>query len=248
MSPFLSLTNLCPAQKSDISIALGRNKRHLLLDYLLSTGKVESIIDIPLVEQVDGSIVALSRRTNTSLSHVLLEELDQAIFHRFDPYAIPITRTNLPSTAIQLLKSTSLLDVEPLGVDHIISYITHVPCYFGPFPGASSSIFVQYVSWVSEFFEWLQHSPLENILCDHLHKHSLLPVNSGQLKPISSGVFSTNHTHNRDGLVQFLQRLGLSFLHPGVSALAQKYLDPHLKSLNNPHDVLTVRATRTLNS
>jgi len=236
---FLSLTVICPVQKLDTSITLGRNKRHLLLDYLLSTDKVENIIDIPLVEQVDGSVIALSRRTDTSLNHILLEELDQAIFHQFDPHAIPITKMNLPSTVIQLLKSTTLLDVEPLGVDHIISYITRVPCHFGPFPGVSSGISIQYISWVSKFFEWLQHSPLENILHGHLHGYSLLPVNSGQLKPISSGVFSTNHTRNHDGLVQLLQHLGLSFLHPGISALAQKYLDPHLKSLNNPHDVLT---------
>ena len=210
-----------------------------MLDYLLSTSEVENIIGIPLVEQVDGSIVALSRRTNTSPNHVLLEERDQVVFHRFDPHAISITRANLPSTAIQLLKSTTLLDVEPLGADHIINYITLALRRFGPFRGASSGASVQYVGWISELFEWLQASPLENTLRSRLHKYSLLPVNSGQLKPISSGVFSTNHTRINDGLVQLLQRLGLSFLNPGISALAQNYLDPYLKSLNNPHYVLT---------
>ena len=235
----LSLISLCLMQKLGTSIALDRNKRHVVLDYLLSTGKVENIIGIPLVEQVDGSVVALSRKTNTSPNHVLLDEQDQVVFCRFDPCAISITRTNLPSTVVQLLKSTTLLDVEPLEADHIINYITHALRYFGPFPGASSGASTEYISWVSEFFEWLQVSPLENILRSRLHEYCLLPVNSGQLKPISSGVFSTNHTHINGGLVQLLQRLGLSFLHPGISALALKYLDPYLKSLNNPHYVLT---------
>ena len=210
-----------------------------MLDYLLSTGKVENIIGIPLVEQVDGTVVALSRRTDTSPNHVLLEELDRVVFRQFDPQAISIAGTDLPGTAIQLLKSTTLLDVEPLGINHVTSYVDYALCYFGPFPGAPSNIPDQYIHWVSGFFEWLQCSPLEKILRSHLHGCSLLPVNSGQLKPISSGVFSTTHAHLSDGLVQMFQSLGLFCLHPGISALAQQYLEPYLKPLNNPHHVLT---------
>ena len=207
-----------------------------MLCYLLSTGKVGNIIGIPLVEQVDGSVVALSQRTDTSLNHTLLEEQDHATFHQFDPHAISITTTNLPSDVIQLLKSTSLLDVEPLKADHITTYVTRALQHFSPFLGASS---VQYVGWVSGFFEWLRCSPLESILRGYLHELSLLPVNSGELRTISSDVFSANHTHISDGLVQSLQHLGLSFLHPGVSVLGKKYLDPYLKSLDNPRHVFT---------
>ena len=209
-----------------------------MLDYLLSTGRVENITGIPLIEQVDGSVIALSLRAGAP-NHILLEEPDLVVFRQFDPQAIPITRTNLPSNTIQLLKSTTLLNVESLRVDHVIGYIGSALCYFGPFPGASSNTSSGYINWVSGFFEWLQGSPLENVLCSHLNGHSLLPINDGQLKPISSGVFSANHTHISNGLVQLLQHLGLSCLHPGISVLAQKYLDPHLKSLNNPHHVLT---------
>ena len=103
----------------------------------------------------------------------------------------------------------------------------------------SSSTFVQYVSWISRFFEWLQCSPLEDALCGLLHKYPLLPVHSGELKLISSNVFSTNHTHTSDELVGLLQHVGLSFLHTGISAIGQKYLDPYLKSLENPYHVFT---------
>ena len=227
------------AQKLNPSVALDRTRRHLLLEYLLSTGKVENIIGIPLVQQVDGSVIALSQRADKSPNHILLEELDQVVFHQFDPQSIPITRTNLPTTAIQLLKSTTILDVELLNTSHVIEYVNHALNHFGPFIGAPSSVSGQYIDWISKFFEWLQCSPLEGTLCDCLHKYSLLPVNGGQLKPISSSVFSPNHTHVNGELVQVLQHLGLSFLHPGISASAQKYLDPHLKSLNNPLHVFT---------
>ena len=215
-----------------------RGKRHLLLDYLLSTGRVENIIGIPLVEQVDGSVIALSPRTDNSPNHVLLEESDQAVFRQFDPQAISIARAALPSTAIQLLRSTSILDVEPLGANHVMSYIDHALHYFGPFPGASPGDSDPYIHWVSEFFEWLQCSSLEKSLHGHLRQYSLLPVSSGQLEPISS-VFSITHAHGGDELVQLFRNLGLLCLHPGISAHAQRYLEPHLKSFNNPHHVLT---------
>ena len=226
-------------QRFGSSKVLDKISRDLLLDYLLSTSNVENVIGIPLIEQVNGSVTALSRRTNPSSNHILLEELDYAIFHQLDPHAISVTRINLPNTAIQLLKSTTLLNVEPLKADHITTYITRALHHFGPFLGASSNSFVQYVGWVSKFLEWLRNSPLDNIPHDHLHQHPLLPIHSGELQPISSGVFSANHTHISDGLVQLLQRLGLPFLHPQVSVSAQKYLDPHLKSLSNPCHVLT---------
>jgi len=203
-----------------------------LLEYLLSTGKVENIVGIPLIEQVDCSVVALSKRSSASPNHVLLEEPDWVIFHQFDPRAISVTRTNLPPTAIELLKSTAVLDVELLDTNHVMDYVNHALQHFGPFTGASSSVSHEYIGWISNFFEWLQCSPLEGTLYSHLHECSLLPVNGGQLKPISSGVFSVHHTNGE--LVQLLQNLGLFFLHPGVSAPAQKYLDSHLKSLNNP--------------
>lgn len=224
-------------QKLCTSVALGKDKRDLLLDYLLSTGRVENIVGIPLIEQVDGSVVSLHQRAHTSPNHVLLESQDQAIFSKFDARAIPLA--TLPSTAIQHLKSTTLLNVEPLKADQIMNYIDHAHSYFGPFTGASSSISDQYIGWVSKFFEWIHYSPLENILRGRLHSCPLLPVKSGQLQPISSSVFSPKHTYTDDGLVLFLQRLGFSFLHPGISALAQKYLDPYLRSLDNPRHVLT---------
>ena len=214
-----------------------KDKRYILLDYLLSTGKVENIIDIPLLEQVDGSIIALSQKTETSSNHVILGEQDHQVFHQFAPHAISITRINLSSSITQLLQSTPLLNVEPLAADHILTYISQAPSHFGPFSGASSSTFIQYTSWISRFFEWLQCSPLENILCGQLYKYPLLPIHSGELKPVSSNIFSTNYTHTNNELVELLQRVGLSFLHTGVSATAQKYLD--LKSLNNPYHVFT---------
>lgn len=222
----------------DSSVTLDRGKRHLLLDYLLSTGNIENIIGIPLFEQVDGSIVALSKRTSASTNHILLGEQDQVVFRQFDPQAISITGTSLPTTAIQYLKSTTLLNVEPLEANHVMDYVNSALRSFGPFPEVSSSTPSQYAHWVSGFFEWLQCSPLQNLLHSDLHRCSLLPVNSGQPQSISSGVFSTNHQCS-DGLAQLLQNLGLRCLHPGVSALAQRYLDPYLKSLNNPHHVFT---------
>lgn len=218
-------------------MALGRKERALLLDFLLSTGRVENIVGIPLIEQVDGSIISLSQRTSTSPNHILLEQQDQVVFSKFDPQAIPIT--TLPSVAAQYLKSTTLLNIEPLKADHIMNYINCAHSHFGSFTGTPSSISDQYIDWVSRFFEWIHHSPLESALHSYLHDHPLLPVNSGHLKPISSGVFSLKHAPTSDGLVQFLQSIGLPFLHPGTSALAQKYLDPYLKSLDNPHQVLT---------
>ena len=215
-------------------ISMNRDGRHLLLDYLLSTGRTENLIGIPLIERVDGSVIALSQRTDTSPTYVILGEQDYKVFHEFTPHAVPSTGTNPPGTITHLLKSTSLLNVEQLGVDHVISFIARASSHFGPFTGASSNNFIQYVSWVSRFFEWLQCSPLENVLSGHLHKYPLLPIQSGELKPVSSCTFSMDHTCASNGLVGLLQDLGLSFLHPEVSTLAQKYLDPYLKSLNNP--------------
>ena len=217
-------------------MTLDRSKRHHLLDYLLSTNKAENIIGIPLVEQVDGSIISLSRKTDASPNHVFLEEPDHSIFHKFDPHAILLTTKNLPSTALQLLRSTPLLDVIPLGVDHVVSYTDRAISYFRPLQGTPSGPCTQYISWVSHFFEWLQYSSLERVLHGRLREFPLLPTTSSELKSMSSGVFSANHVVD-DGLVQLLQHLGLSLLHPGTSAPAQKYLDPYLKSLNNPHDV-----------
>ena len=234
---FFSLIKFHLMQELGTSVALGRQQRDFLLDYLLSTGKVENIIGIPLIKQVDGSIISLSRRSNTSPNHILLERQDQAVFSQFDPQAIPIAA--LSSTAIQHLKSTTLLDVEPLKEDHIMNYIDRAHSHFGSFKGTPFSTSDQYIGWVSEFLEWIHLSPLENALRGRLHDHPLLPVNSGQLKPISSGVFSPKHARTSEGLVEFLQSTGLSFLHPGISAPAQKYLDPYLNSLNNPHHVLT---------
>ena len=224
-------------QKFDTSVTLDRSKRGHLLEYLLSTGKIENIVGIPLIEQVDGSIVPLSRREDTSPNHVLLGPRDQEVFCHFDPRAILVA--TLPSTAIPHLKSTTLLDVEPLKADHVMSYVGHAPSYFGPPTGTSYGISDRYTDWVSKFLEWIRRSPLENALRSWLHNYPLLPVNGGQLKAVSDGVFSPKHTYTNDGLVQFLQRLGFSFLHPGISDPAQQHLDPHLKSLDNPRHVLT---------
>jgi hypothetical protein len=209
------------------------------LDYLLSTGRIENIIGIPLLEQVDGSVITLSQKAVISSNHVILGEQDHEAFHQFAPHAISITRINLPSNITQLLQSTTLLNVEPLAVDHVISYITQAPSHFGPFSEVSSTPFKKYVSWISRFFEWLQCSPLENTLHCHLPNYPLLPVHTGELKPISSNIFSANYTHTSNGLVRLLQHVGLSFLYSGVSITAQKYLDHHLKSLGNPHHIFT---------
>ena len=208
-----------------------------MLDFLLSTGRVGNIVGIPLIEQVDGSIISLSQRTSTSPNHVLLEQQDQVVFSQFDPQAIPIT--TLPSAAAQYLKSTALLDIETLKAGHIMNYIKCAHSHFGSLTGTPSGISDQYIDWVSRLFEWIHYSPLENALHSQLHDCPLLPVSSGQLKAISSGVFSPKHAPTSDGLVQFLQSLGIPFLHPGTSTLAQKYLDLYLKSLDNPHQVLT---------
>ena len=184
-------------------------------------------------------MIALSKRTDFSSNHVILGEQDHEVFHQFTPHAISIARINLPTTITQLLQSTTLLNVEPLAAGHVISYLTHAPSHFGPFSGLNSSNFTQYVHWVSKFFEWLQHSPLENNLCSHLPKHPLLPVHSGELKPISSHIFSASYTHTNKKLVELLQHVGLSFLHTGISVIAQEYLDCHLRSLNNPNHVFT---------
>ena len=235
--PLFLLTKIDLIQESGVSVTLTGSERHLVLEYLLSTGRVENIIGIPLIKLVDGSIIALSKRTDTSPNHILLEPQDHTVFHQFDPQAILIT--TLPSTAIQYLKSTTLLDVEPLKADHIINYINHTHIHFGLSTATSSSTLGKCIDWVSKFFEWTYHSPLEKVLHGHLHKHPLLPVNGGQFKSISSGVFSPRNTHINHGLVQLLQHLGLPFLYPGISVLAQKYLDPYLKSIDNPHHVLT---------
>ena len=182
---------------------------------------------------MDGSIVSLSRREGASPNHVLLGPEDQEVFRHFDPRAILVT--TLPSTAISHLKSTTVLDVEPLKADHVISYVGRAPSYFGTPSGISDG----YVGWVSKFIEWIRCSPLENALRGWLHYYPLLPVNGSQFKTVSDGVFSPKHAYISDGLVQFLQQLGFSFLRPGISDLAQQYLDPHLKSLDNPRQVLT---------
>ena len=220
-------------QKLDTSVVLDRSKRDCLLEYFLSTGRIENIVGISLIEQVDGSIISLSRRGDTPSNHVLLEPQDQEVFCHFDPRAILVA--TLPGIAIPHLKSTTLLNVEPLKADHVMSYVGGAAAYFG----TSSGISDRYTGWVSKFLEWIHHSPLKNALRGWLRDRPLLPVDGGQLKMISNLIFSPKHTYTNDGLVQFLQRLGLSFLHPGISDPAQQYLDPHLKSLDNPRDVLT---------
>lgn len=205
-----------------------------MLGYLLSTGRAENVIGIPLLERIDGSVVALSQRMEKSPNHVILGEADHQVFHQFAPHAISITRIGLSNTITQLLQSTTLLNVEPLAVDHVLTYITLALSQFASLAGVSSNT---YVNWISRFFEWLQCSPLEKVLHGHLHKYSLLPVLSGELKPISSNIFSTNYAHTSNKLVGLLQHIGLSFLHTGVSATAQKCLD--LKSLDDPHHLFT---------
>ena len=224
-------------QKLDTPVVLDKSKRDCLLEYLLSTNTIENIVGISLIEQVDGSIISLSRRGDTPSNHVLLEPQDQEVFCHFDPRAILVA--TLPGIAIPHLKSTTLLDVEPLKANHVMSYVGRAPSYFGLPAETSSGISDEYTGWVSKFLEWIHHSPLKNALRGWLRDRPLLPVDGGQLKMISNLIFSPKHTYTNDGLVQFLQRLGFSFLHPGISDPAQQYLDPHLKSLDNPRHVLT---------
>ena len=194
---------------------------------------------MPLIEQADGLVIALSQRTGTSPNHVIFGEQDHEVFCQFAPHAISTVEINLPSAIAQLLQSTTLLNVEPLAAHHIITYIACAPSHFGPFSGVFSTPFTQYVSWISKFFEWLQCSPLENTLHSHLPKYPLLPIHNGKLEPISSDIFSTNYTHAGNELMRLLQRVGLPFLHSGISPVAQKYLDHNLKSLDNPCHVFT---------
>jgi hypothetical protein len=224
-------------QKLGTSVILDKSKRECLLEYLLSTGRIENIVGIPLIEQVDGTIVSLSQREDTSPNHVLLELQDQEVFSHFDPRAILIA--TLPSTAVPHLRSTTLLNVEPLKADHVMSYVGRAPSYFGPPAGTPSGISDEYTGWVSKFLEWICRSPLEEALRGWLHHHPLLPVNGVRLKTISSGVFSPKHAYVSGGLVKFLERVGLFFLRPGISDLARQYLGPHLKSLDDPRHVLT---------
>ena len=207
------------------------------MEYLLSTGDINNIGNLPVVPLVGGRKVALVPTHSKPLSrHTLLERLEYDVFGACDDNAIALA--HLPKAVAELLREygPSYVNVEHLTSEKVIKYLDLHPNRLGLNLSTVETDALA-VKWLSAFWVWFNESALKDELFPKLRKVYLLPCTAG-LKTAERPVFQMVGEH--PNLVQDLMMFGVPFLHSTCDVPAQNILAKHglLKKINNIHALL----------
>ena len=208
-----------------------------ILDYLLSTGDINNVVNLPIVPLVGGRKVALvPAHSRPSSRHTLLERSEYNVFGACDDDAIALA--DLPKAVAELLREhgPSHVNVERLTSEKVIRYFDLHPNRLGLNLSTVQTDALA-VKWLSAFWVWFTESSLKDELFPKLRKVYLLPCTAG-LKTAERPVFQLDGEH--PDLVQDLMTFGVPFLHSTCAVPAQNILTKYglLKKINNIHALL----------
>ncbi|PVF98748.1 hypothetical protein CPB86DRAFT_337923 [Serendipita vermifera] len=206
--------------------------RQHLLSYLLSTGKLECIINIPIISQVNGDYTALQRAQPGHLSHILLKEEEWAVFRDLDISAIRMSSIQRHRELFEQLGPT-VLNIKILDTQLIITYLESMLCLQDSEAGFSSLI-----QRIFEFWCWLASS--KHFSAVVLSARSLglrtIVTRDGELVPIGSSVFRTDEID--ETLLNDLEQIGLKFIHAAFPRNVPSLLDS--TTFLSPFDVASI--------
>jgi hypothetical protein len=208
-----------------------------ILEYLLSTGNINNVVNLPIVPVVGGRKVAfVHTHSRPSSRHTLLERSEYDVFGACDDDAIALA--NLPKAVAELLREDgpSHVNVERLTSEKVIKYLDLHPNRLG-LNLSTVKTDPDAVEWLSAFWVWFNESSLKDELLPKLRKVYLLPCTAG-LKTAERPVFQMVGEH--PNLVQDLVTFGVPFLHSTCAVPAQSVLTKYglLKKINNIHALL----------
>ncbi|KAG6915771.1 hypothetical protein DXG01_009887 [Tephrocybe rancida] len=197
---------LAPALVDDLKSGDLTNELPIIMKYLLSTGKMEYIIDLPIFSTTKDQCVAFTRKGTTSIVHVLLEPSEYNLFEACDSDAVALGPLDRDVADLLRRLGTNVLNVQLLSPTTALGYIKHHPGLALAIAGVGDIP----VAWISSFWQWISTWHSSHQLYSLVEHLLLLPTQSG-LRPTRSPVFESNSMHPL--LLSALEKLSVSFVH-----------------------------------
>ncbi|KAJ2913096.1 hypothetical protein MD484_g7329, partial [Candolleomyces efflorescens] len=214
--------------------------RNAIIEYLLSSGNVKNLVNLPIIPTISGRLVALHKRNSTAATvvHTLLTKPDFELFEACDDNAVFLG--HLPPSVVQVFERSgpSKLNVKPLDNSQVLEYLDRHPTRQGV-DLATFNVDGEASQFLSRFWVWVEGWKRRSELVPLLESRYLLPESHGMRRAIrTEPLFKPVET--QPILARSLAKLGIPFLSTLVQAKAQEKLGVFgfLKTVSDIRDVL----------
>ncbi|RXW22304.1 hypothetical protein EST38_g3552 [Candolleomyces aberdarensis] len=218
--------------------SIGDQDRNAIIQYLLSSGNIKNIVNLPIIPTVSGRFVALCERNSSATIHTLLARPDFELFNACDGDAIFLD--HLPPSVVPLFERSGPVNVNLKLLDNqqVLEYLDCHPTRQGVdlatfrVDGAASQFLSRFWIWVEG---WRRRSELVPVL----ESRYLLPESYGMRLAIrTQPLFKAVET--QPVLATSLFKLGIPFLSTSLQVGAQEKLEifGFLKTVSDIRDIL----------
>ncbi|KAG6816343.1 hypothetical protein H0H87_006848 [Tephrocybe sp. NHM501043] len=190
------------------------DKMVIISKYLLSTGKLEFIIGLPLITTKNRRITF--SRPSTVKDYTLLEPSEFNLFGEFDKDAIDIGIIDPFVANLLKQRGPGTLNVRLLSPHIVLGYLQNYP---GLVHGAGDEDAP--VKWLARFWVWMKDWHSASQLYRSLGPLHLVPTHDG-LKPTDRPIFETNGMHPL--IISSLRTLRVPFVHNSFDTPARNAL------------------------
>jgi hypothetical protein len=197
-----------------------------ILTYLLSSGRLDAIVGLPLIPRVNGPDIFLTECPPGCTSYVLLDFQAESVFSPLDPNAISLSQLPPAVQDLLLRDGEGRFNVKSLSCDIVMNYL-HFACKrFGIHAESSTTIVSSQVSaealeWFTVFWGWLSSWILRKELYQSLASLPSLPTSVDSLQCPRDGVFLSVPD---DNLRRLLQKIGIPFIFHSTDLAVRTYL------------------------
>ncbi|KAJ2928409.1 hypothetical protein H1R20_g8672, partial [Candolleomyces eurysporus] len=218
--------------------SIGDQDRNAIIQYLLSSGNIKNVVNLPIIPTVSGRFVALCERNSSATIHTLLARPDFELFNACDGDAIFLG--HLPPSVVQLFERSGPVNVNVKLLDNqqVLEYLDCHPTRQGVdlatfrVDGAASQ-------FLSRFWIWVEGWRRRSELVPMLESRYLLPEPYGMRLAIrTQPLFRAVET--QPVLATSLSKLGIPFLSTSLQVDAQEKLEifGFLKTVGDIRDIL----------
>ncbi|KAI0919873.1 hypothetical protein AcV5_001825 [Taiwanofungus camphoratus] len=229
---------LTPRAAHDAIVQGGRNiskldspSKERILRYLLSSGDISLLADLPWFPLVSGEFVSLHTNddaSNSNAVHTLLRREEAHLFRDYDLTAIALYQLSNTVADELFTRGGAVLNVAQLSCKKVVEYLWLAFEHHGlsfTIP-TSSCVTEEMLKWLFQFWNWSVSWSSGDELLSSLRSATLLPTSEKYLWITQEGLFLENGIEDpvlREVLIQF----GVSFLHPTFPRTARRYLEQH---------------------
>ncbi|KAF7986757.1 hypothetical protein HWV62_20340 [Athelia sp. TMB] len=195
-----------------------------ITSYMLSLGKIELLIGLPLVRLSNGKFVSLRPNQSNEQHHVLLDQASMDVFREYDQAAIDLSQMAPLEAQLFLSKGANALNVTKLNVEQVLLYLKCVFARYGVAIDSSTDDAVpnNLILWLVTFWEWMGAWELRRQLYPLIGSLHLVPTTRNILVPVKQCTMKDAPVNAP--VIEALEGLGLFFIHSEMSRAARSPL------------------------